>query len=60
MCHHGGETVDHLLLHCEKAHLLWSLVLNLLGFCGSNQEQFRICFLVGGISWGSICLTFGI
>lgn len=22
MCHHSGETVDHLLIHCEKAYLL--------------------------------------
>ena len=26
MCLCNGETVDHLLLHCGKAHRLWSLV----------------------------------
>ena len=26
MCHSYGETVDHLLLHCEKSHRLWSFV----------------------------------
>ena len=26
MCRYNGETVDHLLLHCEKAYWLWSLV----------------------------------
>ena len=40
ICHRCGETMDHLLLHCEKAHWLWSCVLNLLGFHGSYQERF--------------------
>ena len=31
MCHCSGETVDHLLLHCEKAHRLWSLVFRSFG-----------------------------
>ena len=26
MCWHSGETVDHLLIHCEKAYLLWCFV----------------------------------
>ena len=26
MCHYGGETADHLLLHCEKTHQLWCFV----------------------------------
>ena len=26
MCRHYGETIDHLLLHCEMAHRLWSFV----------------------------------
>ena len=29
------------------------LSLDLLGFCGSYQEQYQIFFLVGGIGWGS-------
>ena len=31
MCHCNGETVDHLLLHCGKAHRLWSLVFRSFG-----------------------------
>ena len=31
MCHHNGETVDHLLLHCDKAYRLWSLVFRSFG-----------------------------
>ena len=31
MCHHCGEKVDQLLLHCEKAHRLWSFVFTSLG-----------------------------
>ena len=27
MCRHCGETVDHLLLHCEMAHQWWSFTL---------------------------------
>ena len=31
MCRHCGETVDHLLLHCELAYQLWSFVLITFG-----------------------------
>ena len=31
MCRHCGETLDHLLLHCEMAHRLWSFVLITFG-----------------------------
>ena len=31
MCRHCGETVDHLLLHCEMAHRLWSFALITFG-----------------------------
>ena len=31
MCHCNGETVNHLLLHCEKAYQLWSLVFRSFG-----------------------------
>ena len=34
--------------------------LELLGFRGFSQDRLQISFLVGGISWGSIHLTFGI
>ena len=32
MCRCNGETADHLLLHCGKAHRLWSLVFRSFGF----------------------------
>ena len=31
MCRHCGETIDHLLLHCEMAYRLWSFVLITFG-----------------------------
>jgi hypothetical protein len=31
MCKKNGESIDHLLLHCEVAHDLWSYVLALFG-----------------------------
>ena len=31
MCRHCGETVDHLLLHCEMAYRLWSFVFKTFG-----------------------------
>ena len=31
MCRCCGETVDHLLLHCEKAHRWWSFVFRSFG-----------------------------
>ena len=31
MCRCNGETVDHLLLHCDKAYWLWSLVFRSFG-----------------------------
>jgi hypothetical protein len=31
MCEKNGESIDHLLLHCEVAGELWSYILTLLG-----------------------------
>ena len=31
MCRCNGETVNHLLLHCEKAYKLWSLIFRSFG-----------------------------
>ena len=31
MCCRSGETVDHLLLHCEKVHQLWSFIFKSFG-----------------------------
>ena len=35
MCRCCREIVDHLLLHCEKAHRLWSCLQNFWDFVGS-------------------------
>ena len=31
MCRYSGETMDHLLIHCEKAYQLWCFVLRAFG-----------------------------
>jgi hypothetical protein len=31
MCKKSGESIEHLLLHCEVARELWSYILNLFG-----------------------------
>ena len=31
MCKHGGESIDHLFLHCEVATQIWSALLQLFG-----------------------------
>jgi hypothetical protein len=31
MCKHNGKSIDHLLLHCEVAIEVWSMVLQLFG-----------------------------
>ncbi len=31
MCKKRGESIDHLLIHCEVARELWSSILNLFG-----------------------------
>jgi hypothetical protein len=31
MCKKSGESIDHLLIHCEVARELWSSILNLFG-----------------------------
>ena len=32
LCGEGEETIDHLLLHCSKAKILWDLLLAIFGF----------------------------
>ena len=32
MCHYSGETVEHLLLHCSVAFMLWSFLFRSFGF----------------------------
>ena len=60
LCRSNGETVDHLLLHYEKAYRLWTLVFRSFGFSWVCQNRLRILFLVGGIGLESIRLAFGI
>ena len=60
MCHCNGETMDHLPLHCGKAYRLWSLVFRSFGISWVLPRSVAILFLVGGIGWESIRLTFGI
>jgi hypothetical protein len=31
MCNKSGESIDHLLIHCEVARELWSSILNMFG-----------------------------
>ena len=31
LCGEGAETVDHLLIHCSKAKILWDLLLAIYG-----------------------------
>ena len=59
MCRCCGETVDHLLLNCGKAFDCGALSLRFLGFHGFPHVRCQIFYLVGGIGWGTIHLTFG-
>ena len=31
LCAEGEETIDHLLIHCSKAKILWDLLLAIYG-----------------------------
>ena len=44
MCNCCEEIVDHLLLHCEKAHRLWCFVFDPLGIRGFYQKGYLIFF----------------
>ena len=59
MCRCCGETVDHLLLHCGKTYRLWCFVYRIFGISWVPSCKCLIFFLVGGIGWRSIHLTFG-
>jgi hypothetical protein len=32
MCKSSGESVDHLLLHCDTTYELWSYIFSMFGF----------------------------
>ena len=57
MCCCNEEMVGHLLLHCDKAYRLWSLVFRSFESC---QDRLQILYLVGGTGLESMCLAFGI
>ena len=40
MCKRAGETVDHLLLHCEYVRELWSLFSVFVGYVGLCPIRF--------------------
>ena len=50
MCHCCGKIVDHLLLHCGKAHRLWSFVFNTFGVSWV-LSRLVIDFLFGWWNW---------
>ena len=49
MCRCSGEIVDHLLLHCNIAHELWSFIFQSLGFSGCLQGGWWTFYSDGGI-----------
>ena len=60
MCRCNGETVNHLLLHCEKAYQLWSLVFRSFGISWVLPKLVVDTLSVGGIGLESTLLAFGI
>ena len=43
MCKHNGESIDHLLLHCEIAIEVWSMVLQLFGVTWVMSGRMKDC-----------------
>ena len=59
MCQHCEETVDHFFI--VRWHIGYgALSLELLACLGLYLDRSQICFLPGGISWGSTHLRFEI
>ena len=50
MCRHCGEMLDHLLLHCEMAHRLWSFALITFGLSWVIPRSIPD-LLFGGWNW---------
>jgi hypothetical protein len=48
MCKRNGETVAHLLLHCEIASALWSALLSRFRMYWVISRRVIDCLLVGG------------
>lgn len=43
MCKKNGESIDHLLLHCDVALVVWCSSIGCSGWSGSCQEACWIC-----------------
>jgi hypothetical protein len=43
VCKHNGESIDHLLLHCEVAIEVWSMVLQLFGVTWMMPARMKDC-----------------
>ena len=55
MCRCNGETIDHLLLRCEKAYQLWSLVFRSFGISwGLAKIGCRYSFWLGELVWKAL------
>ena len=54
LCEEDEETIEHLLVHCKKAKMLWDLFLLIVGtnwvFPRSNSGEKTKKNLVGGLS----------
>jgi hypothetical protein len=47
VCKRNVEFVDHLLLHCKVACVLWNFILVALGYLGLCLVEYLTCLLVG-------------
>jgi hypothetical protein len=43
MCKHGGESINHLLLHCEIAIKLWNMVCQMFGVTWVMPSRMKDC-----------------
>jgi hypothetical protein len=43
MCKHNGESIDHLLLHCEVAMEVWSMVFQFFGVMWVMPGRVKDC-----------------
>ena len=55
-----GETMEHLLLHCDVANILWGTVFRVFGFIECCQNQYQTCDLDGGFGLKVTFQMFGI
>ena len=55
MCKHSGETIDFLLLHCNYAYNLWSVVLSFWSALGDAKEGGGVVGVLEGGLWQTSC-----